>query len=76
MIEIKFKGKIRQWSNSFIVTVPMSYIDNNLLAEGKTYEFNCKEIKTEDAVRVDGQLDYDPKVADLLFQGTKNKGDD
>ena len=73
MTEIKFKAKIRQWSNSFIVTVPMSYIDNNLLAEGKTYEFTCKEIKTEDAVRVDGHLDYDPKVADLLFQGTKGE---
>jgi len=44
MNEIKFKGKIRHWSNSFIVTVPMSYIDNDLLKEGKTYEFNVKEI--------------------------------
>ena len=49
--DIKFKGKVRQWSNSFIVTIPMSYIDNDLLAEGKTYEFTCKEIKTEDVER-------------------------
>jgi hypothetical protein len=44
MIEIKFKAKIRQWSNSFIATIPMSYIDNKLLEEGKTYEFVCKEV--------------------------------
>ena len=74
MVEIKFKAKIRQWSNSFIATIPMSYIDNKLLEEGKTYEFVCKEVDLEaDKVRVDGHVDYDPKVADLLFKGTKGE---
>ena len=44
MTDIKFKAKVWKWTNSFIVTVPMSYIDNNLLAEGKTYEFSVKEV--------------------------------
>jgi hypothetical protein len=46
--EIKFKAKVRQWSNSFIATVPMSYIDNKLLEEGKTYEFSVKEVESND----------------------------
>jgi len=44
MVEIKFKANIRQWSNSFIVTVPMSFISNDLLKEGRTYEFTVKEV--------------------------------
>jgi len=44
MVEIKFKAKIRKWTNSFIATIPMSFISNNLLEEGKTYEFVCKEV--------------------------------
>ena len=49
MIDIKFKAKIRKWTNSFIATVPMSYIDNKILEEGKTYEFTAKEVDPDDA---------------------------
>jgi hypothetical protein len=49
MVEIKFKATIRKWTNSFIATVPMSFISNDLLQEGKTYEFNVKEVDDNDS---------------------------
>ncbi len=48
MTEIKFKAKIRNWTNSFIVTVPMSFISNDLLSEGKTYEFIAVEVEPDE----------------------------
>ena len=47
--DIKFKATIRKWTNSFIATVPMSFISNDLLQEGKTYEFNVKEVDDNDS---------------------------
>jgi len=47
--DIKFKATIRKWTNSFIATVPMSFISNDLLQEGKTYEFNVKEVENNDS---------------------------
>jgi len=52
MVEIKFKGVIRKWSNSFIVTVPMSFISNDLLKEGETYEFVARKIVSKKAVKI------------------------
>ena len=52
MNEIKFKGKIRNWTNSFIVTVPMSFMSNDLLKEGESYEFIARKVVSKKAVKI------------------------
>lgn len=44
-MKCKFKGSIRNGGNSFIVTIPRAYIDNDILAVGKKYEFFIEEVK-------------------------------
>lgn len=44
-MEIKFKGQIRKWSNSSVVTVPAAYVQNGQLKEDTVYEFTVVEVK-------------------------------
>ena len=45
MIDIKFKGSIRKWSNSYVVTIPITLINSDILSEDVEYEFVVKEVK-------------------------------
>jgi len=45
VLVIKFKANIRKVGNSYVVTVPSTYISNGLLNENKTYSFLIEEVK-------------------------------
>ena len=44
-MDIKFKGSIRKWSNSYVVTIPITLVNSDLLKEDVEYEFVAKEVK-------------------------------
>ena len=41
-MHIKFKGTMRRAGNSFVVTVPRAYIDNDLVPEDKELDFSVE----------------------------------
>ena len=45
IMDIKFKGSIRKWSNSFVVTIPITLVNSAILSEDVEYEFVVKEVK-------------------------------
>jgi len=44
-MKLKFIGKIRKTGNSYVATIPMQYVSNNLLDENKEYQFEIKEVE-------------------------------
>lgn len=42
---MKFKTEIWKTGNSFVVTIPANYVSNGDIEQGKTYEFDFKEVK-------------------------------
>ena len=46
MVLVNFKGKIRDDGNSWCVTIPKAFMDNQLLLPKKKYLFIVKEVET------------------------------
>ena len=44
---MKFKTKIWETGNSHVITIPSDYIKHGQLIQGKEYEIEIKEVKTE-----------------------------
>ena len=47
MVELTFKATVRQWGNSFIVSIPMSFITNDLVKDNHEYKFSFEEVKKD-----------------------------
>jgi hypothetical protein len=41
---VKFKAKIWKAGDGYVITIPKLYIDNDLLKNGKKYEFHIQEV--------------------------------
>lgn len=42
---MRFKGAVKKWGNSWVVTIPSDYIHNELMKEGDEYWFEYEEKK-------------------------------
>lgn len=42
MVTITFSGMIRKVGDSYVVTIPASYVNNKLVDEGQRYDFEIK----------------------------------
>jgi len=41
---MKFKGVVWRSGNSYVVTVPAQFVNNNLLHQGSVYEFEAHNL--------------------------------
>lgn len=40
---LNFAGKVRQAGNSYVVTIPVAFVECRWLVNGKTYKFSVEE---------------------------------
>ena len=60
MSGLKFKGKIWEVGNSFVITVPRDFLNNEILTKGKVYWFQIIEevlIKAEAKAEIIPEID-------------------